>query len=171
MTAGNTALGIALTAAAAAAQAAATILSRGYLREVPVGAFSVVRTGLGTVVFFCLALALYGGGHFAEAFTPFLWQWMLLYGTLIVVIGQTLWVIGIRRTRTADAALAEAFNPLGAVLAAYLILGEVPTSAQAVGGAFIALGIGLGLVATLQGPPVSMAEGEKAGSTMGFRGI
>ncbi len=169
-------LGLAFTALAAVAQATANIVSRRYLGHVPVGAFSVVRTGLGTVVFFCLALALYGGNHFAEAFSPFLWQWMLLYGTLIVVVGQTLWVIGLRRSRAADAALAEAFNPLGAVLAAYLILGETPTFAQWIGGAVILAGIALGLVGAWRRARESvndpMAEARQmTGSGMGFRGV
>ncbi|MBC7881179.1 MAG: DMT family transporter [Anaerolineae bacterium] len=169
---GSGSLGVACTALAAVAQAIASTISHRYLGKVPVGAFSVVRTGLGTVIFFCIAIVLYGSHHFAEAFSPFLWEWMLFYGTLIVVIGQTLWVIGGRLSRTADAVLAEAFNPLGAVLAAYLILGEVPTFAQSVGGAIILVGIGLALVGVWKRERDPMLEDRlKLGTDMGFRGI
>ncbi|MBC7881182.1 MAG: DMT family transporter [Anaerolineae bacterium] len=169
---GNDGLGITFTALAAVAQAVANIVSRRYLRHVPVGAFSVVRTGLGTMVFFCLALILYGNHHFAEAFSPFLWGWMLFYGTMIVVVGQTLWVIGARRSSTADAAIAEAFNPLGAVLSAYLILGEVPTFSQAVGGGVVLVGIVLGLIgAWRRGRDLMLETRLKMGGDMGFRGI
>jgi drug/metabolite transporter (DMT)-like permease len=169
---GSGSLGVACTALAAVAQAIASTISHRYLGKVPVGAFSVVRTGLGTVIFFCIAVVLYGSNHFAEAFSPFLWVWMLFYGTLIVVIGQTLWVIGGRLSRTSDAVLAEAFNPLGAVLAAYLILGEVPTFAQAVGGAIILVGITLGLVGAWKRESDLMHEERlKLGTDMGFRGI
>jgi len=169
---GSGLLGVACTAVAAVAQAIAGTISHRYLGKVPVGAFSIFRTGLGTVIFFCIAIVLYGSEHFAEAFSPFLWEWMLFYGTLIVVIAQTLWVIGGRLSRAADSVLAEAFNPLGAVLAAYLILGEVPTFAQAVGGAIILVGIGLGLVGVWKRESDPMHEDRlKIGTDMGFRGI
>jgi drug/metabolite transporter (DMT)-like permease len=169
---GSGGLGVAFTALAAVAQAVASTISHRYLGKVPVGAFSVVRTGLGTAIFFCIAIILYGSEHFAEAFSPFLWEWMIFYGTLIVVIGQTLWVIGGRLSRAADAVLAEAFNPLGAVLAAYLILGEVPTLAQAIGGVVILVGIGLGLVGVWRRERDPMQEDRmKIGTDMGFRGI
>jgi di/tricarboxylate transporter len=61
-----------------------------YISEIVIGIF---RTGLGSIVFFIFAIILYGSGHFAEMFSPFLWQWMLIYGGMIVVVGQSLWII------------------------------------------------------------------------------
>ncbi|AGY59518.1 DMT family transporter [Gloeobacter kilaueensis] len=171
---GSAAQGELLTAIAAVALAVANIVSRARLGRVPVGTFSVVRTSLGTVIFFCLALILYGSRHFGEAFSPFLWQWMLLYGTLIVVVGQSLWLLGLKRAGASEAALVEAFNPVAAVLAAYLILGEVPTLAQYLGGGIILAGIALSLIGVYRksGPSDPMIEArEKAGTGSGFRGM
>lgn len=92
----------------------------------PLGVFSLVRTGLGTIIFFFAALALYGHDHFKGVFSPFLWQWMLLYGVVIVVIGQSFWLTGLRAASVATASIIGSFAPIAGILAAYLILGEVP---------------------------------------------
>jgi drug/metabolite transporter (DMT)-like permease len=83
-----------LAALGAVALAVATILGKKRLSKVPLGIFSIVRTGLGTMIFFIVALILYGQDHFMEAFSPFLWKWMLLYGAIIVVLGQSFWMAG-----------------------------------------------------------------------------
>ncbi|MBW4698274.1 MAG: DMT family transporter [Aphanocapsa lilacina HA4352-LM1] len=153
-----------LTAFGAVALALANIISRARLSRIPVGTFAVVRTAIGTVVFFVIALYLFGSHHFVDAFSPLLWQWMLLYGTLIVVVGQSLWLLGLKRTSAAQAAVIEAFHPLGAILAAYWLLGEAPTSAQYAGGSIILLGIALGLVGSRR------TTAQPWGAGMGFKG-
>ncbi len=66
---------------------------------------------------------------------------MLLYGVIIVVIGQSFWLAGLRASSVATASVIGSFAPIAGILAAYLILGEVPTSAQYVGGSVILLGL------------------------------
>ena len=163
-----------MTAIAAIALAVANVISRSRLTNLPTGTFGVVRTALGTVIFFCIALSLYGPQHFAEAFSPFLWQWMLLYGTLIVVVGQSSWLIGLKRTSASEASLVEAFNPIGAVVAAYLILAEAPTMAQWVGGAVIVAGLALSLFGTYRRSQEAQPMGETkqmAVASSSFRGM
>lgn len=160
-----------MTAIAAIALAVASIISRSRLGRIQIGTFSVVRTAVGTVIFFFIALGVYGPHHFIDFFSPFLWQWMLLYGTLIVVLGQSLWLVGLKRTGLAEASLVEAFNPVGALLAAYLILAEAPTEAQWIGGGIILCGIVLSLfgVRSRSQMPKAMPENMAIGSS--FRGI
>lgn len=148
--AGMEARGEVFTALSAVALAVSNVISRARLGSIPVGTFSVVRTGLGTIVFFVLAIMLYGKSHFAEAFSPLLWQWMVLYGTLIVVAGQSLWLLGLKRSPASEAASIEAFHPVGAILAAFLLLGERPTLAQYVGGGIILAGIVLSVIGNRQ---------------------
>ena len=76
-----------------------------------------------------------------EAFSPFLWEWMLVYGTLIVVIGQSLWFKGLITTHVATSALVASFAPVAGVLAAYFILGETPTKFQYIGGSILLISI------------------------------
>ncbi|PSB59434.1 DMT family transporter [Chamaesiphon polymorphus] len=156
----------------------ATIVAKKYLTQVPLGIHNTVRTGLGTIVYFGLALWMYGFDHFMGVLSPFLWQWMLLYGTVIVVIGQSLWNIGFRNSSIATASLVSSFAPIVGILAAYLILGEVPTEAQYIGGIVILLGLFLGQVGMraktdrLKSIGVNSIETEQEiEGKMGFRGI
>jgi drug/metabolite transporter (DMT)-like permease len=156
----------------------ATIVAKKHLTHVPLGIHNTVRTGLGTIIYFGLALWMYGFDHFMGVLSPFLWQWMLLYGTVIVVIGQSLWNAGFRTSSIATASLIGSFAPIIGILAAYLILGEVPTRAQYIGGIIILLGLFLGQVGInarterLKSIGVNLIETEQEiEAKMGFRGI
>jgi drug/metabolite transporter (DMT)-like permease len=169
-------LGELLTALGSIAIAIATIIGKKWLSEVPLGIYSIVRTGLGTIIFFFVALGLYGHDHFAEVLSPFLWQWMLLYGTIIVVVGQSFWNAGLRTSSIATATIIGSFTPIVGILAAYFILGEVPTSAQYIGGSIILLSLFLSQVGisnqTNRRKIVSSVDMEQSiESKMGFKGI
>jgi drug/metabolite transporter (DMT)-like permease len=142
----NFGLGEILAALGAIAAAASTILINAKLSRVPLGIYSIYRTALGTLVFYCIALIIYGKHHFMEAFSPFLWQWMLIYGPVIVVVGQSSWIAGLRSSTVSQVSLISSFTPIVGVVAAYLILGEIPTLAQYIGGITIIVGIILGQV-------------------------
>nr|WP_216594173.1 DMT family transporter [Synechococcus sp. PCC 6312] len=128
----------------ALALAVATILGRQYLAQVTVGVYSLFRTVLGSVIFLFTALYLYGAVHFMDVLSPFLWQWMLFYGAVIVVAGQLLWIWGLESNGIVAASLVASFTPIFGILAAYVFLGETPTSAQYLGGGIIFLGVCLG---------------------------
>jgi drug/metabolite transporter (DMT)-like permease len=130
-----------LAALSAIALAVSTILGKKRLSQVPLGLYSIVRTGLGTLIFFVLALVLYGRNHFMGVLSPFLWQWMLVYGVIIVVVGQSFWLTGLRASSISTASIVGSFAPIVGIVAAYFILGEVPTLAQYMGGSVILLGL------------------------------
>jgi len=130
-----------LTLIAAILKAIANLISKLSLQHIPLGIFNVYRMALGTVVFFVATSMLYGVEHFMDVTSPFLWQWMLFYGAVIVVGGQLAWFQGLRQSNASEVSLATAFNPIAGVLAAYLILGDAPTLAQYIGGAVILVGI------------------------------
>jgi drug/metabolite transporter (DMT)-like permease len=163
-------------AIAALISAVATILSKLRLQQIPLGFFTLFRTALGTVVFFVLANYLYGVEHFADAFSPVLWKWMLLYGTVIVVVGQLCWFTALRSSSSGQISLANSCNPLIAIAIAYLILREVPTTAQYLGGSIILVGIVLGFIGNVfqNKTPARLAKltpGKQMEMTSGFRGI
>jgi drug/metabolite transporter (DMT)-like permease len=156
----------------------ATIVAKKHLAHVPLGIHNTVRTGLGTIVYFGLAVWMYGFDHFMDVLSPFLWQWMLVYSLVIVVIGQSLWNQGFRISSIATASLISSFAPIVGIFAAYLILGEVPTRAQYIGGIVILLGLFLGQVGItartdrLKSIGVSSTEIEQEiEGRMGFKGI
>ncbi|WP_008311437.1 DMT family transporter [Leptolyngbya sp. PCC 6406] len=168
-----------MTAGGAVAAALGGILSQVALQNVPLGFFNVVRTTLGTVIFFVVALQLYGSEHFMDVASPLLWQWMLLYGAVIVVGGQLCWFAGLRRSTASEVSLANSFSPLAGVFAAFLILGEAPTGAQYLGGFVILIGIALNQIGIMQQSDdrvqpktiTTVSEEVEMSSELGFKGI
>ncbi len=121
---------------------------------------------------------MYGYKHFMDVLSPFLWQWMLVYSTVIVVIGQSLWNKGFRISSIATASLIGSFAPIVGILAAYLILGEVPTQAQYIGGVVILVGLFLGQSGINARTNrlksigvISMETEQEIEGKMGFKGI
>ncbi|HEY9825750.1 MAG TPA: DMT family transporter [Stenomitos sp.] len=168
-----------MAVAGAATLAVATIISRARLGRVSIGLYSLVRTALGTLIFYIIAFVLYGGHHFMDVLSPFLWQWMLLYGAVIVVLGQSLWISGMRIAGISTASLVASFTPVAGLLAAFVILGETPTYAQTVGGGVILLGVGFGQIGVQRRRWVaSKMRGSRMGAVeqvielqMGFKGM
>ncbi len=161
-------LGEFVTVAGAITSSASTILSKAHLSKIPVGIYSIVRTTLGTVIFFFAALYLFGSHHFMNAFSPFLWKWMFLYSAVIVVLGQLFWLKGFRASTVFVSSLVGSFASVAGIVAAYLILGEAPTFAQYVGGSIILIGIFLGQV---RGRLTSSNVAMTVESKIGFKGV
>ncbi|NKB58747.1 MAG: EamA family transporter [Alphaproteobacteria bacterium] len=126
---------------AAIALVVAALLGKRFLERVPLGIFITIRTGIGTVFFFLVVLYLFDAEHFQDVFSPFLWQWMLVYGAVVVVAGQISWFKGIITTGAAQVSLANSFTPVAGVLFAILLLGETPNMAVLLGGGIIVFGI------------------------------
>lgn len=152
------------------------VMTKATLEQIPLGVFTIVRMAIGTVIFFWVAIALYGSQHFAEAFSPFLWQWMLLYGAVIVALGQLLWFQGLRQTTTSEALLINSFSPVAGVLAAALILQEQPLLAHYIGGGVIVLGLlisqyGISRKAIAKTAPTQTVESmQQMDAEIGFKG-
>lgn len=172
-------IGELLAAAGSLAIAASTIISKKHLSQIPLGINSIFRTALGTVIFFLLALVLYGSDHFANALSPFVWQWMFLYGGLIVVLGRSFWIKGLKTSTVSMASLVSSFSPIAGIVAAYLILGETPTLPQYIGGSVILVGIFLSQVGIrhqtnstgVSGKVNSTPAQQQVETGIGFKGI
>ena len=165
-----------LTVIGTSAAAIATVIGKAKLGRVPLGVFTLVRLIVGTVVFFILAIVLYGANHFHDVTSPVLWRWMLLYGAVIVAFGQFCWFRGLRMTTTSEAALVSSFNPVAGIVAAYFILGEQPLFAHYVGGSIIVLGlllsqIGIWNKTTSKFSALAMDRIEQMEARVGFKGV
>ncbi len=121
--------------------AISSLINKKTLSQVPLGLAHIVRLGLGSLVFFVVANVLYGPSHFGEIFSPFLWQWMLAYGGIIIVIGQSFWAKGFRATPVSVSAIVSCFNPIAGMVFAYLILAELPSAGQILGSVILFLGL------------------------------
>lgn len=172
-------LGEVLAALGALLGGVCTIIIKKYLSKIPLGIYNIFRTALGTVIFFFLALNLYGSQHFMDVFSPFLWQWMFIYALVIVVLAQSFSTQGLRACSVSVVSLVSSFSPIASTLAAYLILKEAPTMAQYVGGSLILVGIFLSQVGIQSkisprmaaSKVTSIEAAQKAEADMGFKGI
>ena len=154
--------------------AIATVVSKAKLQQISLGIFTITKTIIGTIVFFLTALALFGPYHFIDAFSPLLWQWMLLYSAVIVVGGQLAWFRGLKLTSVSEASLVSAFIPIASILAAYFILKEQPNFAQYIGGSIILGGIALSQIGILHQKAADVSQRSSAKEMdmkVGFKGF
>ncbi|MEA5509657.1 DMT family transporter [Crocosphaera sp. UHCC 0190] len=151
----------------------ANLISKVSLNKIPLGSFTIIRNILGTIIFFVIVVKLYGLIHFTDVFSPFLWQWMLIYGAIIVVAGQLCWFMGLKSTKAADVSLATSFSPILGIIAAYLILGEIPNTSQYIGGTIIMMGIMLTQIGVrqLNQQNLMISNTKDADIQAGFKGI
>ena len=155
----------------AIASALSIIINKLQSHHITLAIKNIFRTALGTIVFFLLALILYGNSHFMEVLSPFLWKWMLVYGTVIVVIGQSCWLTGLKKSQASTASLVSSFSPIAGMVSAYLILGEAPTTAQYLGGSIIMAGIFLSQIGNLRKLPKETNMEQEAEKNVGFKGV
>lgn len=115
------------------------------IKTLPGGILNTLSMGLGAICFFITVLILFGWSHFADIFSPFLWEWMLVYGNVIVALGTIFNYLGLRSIKIVDDVIAASLIPLSGILFSYLILGVRPNIAQMLGGCIIFTGIVLAM--------------------------
>lgn len=129
----------------------ATVIVYKTMKDLPNSIFNVLSMSFGVIFFFCVVMVLFGAQHFVDLFSPFLWQWMIFYGVIIIALRVYIKFIGMQSANMAEVALSNALVPFSAVFFSYLILGIIPQSSQYIGGFFIILGILLALWDKLTG--------------------
>lgn len=145
--------GIAAALLAGVAGAAATLMGEQVYRHAPVGLVQGIENLVGALVFWALAVHLYGFDHFAALPATLLWQWMALYGLLFVLGGGVLEAVAQTRIPAGLIGLLAALSPVFAAVAGFLVLGQVPTWLSLAGGALAVGGV-------LVGARTLAAEGE-----------
>lgn len=165
-----------LVAIAAVISSVSSVNNKMQLQSIPLGIFTIYRNLLGTVIFFIIANILYGKEHFADAFSPLLWRWMLLYALVIVVIARLCWLMGLKRATPTELNLANSGNPILTIFMAYLILGQVPTLAQYYGLSLLIIGVILSFIGNLHQEKMKRQASkptdiEKMDTVTGFRGV
>jgi len=156
--------------------AISSVTNKLQLQSIPLGIFTIYRNLLGTVIFFVIANIFYGKEHFADAFTPLLWQWMLLYALVIVVIARLCWLEGLKKATPTELNLATSLNPILSIFMAYVILSQVPTLAQYYGLSLLIIGVILNFIGNqhqgkMKQKVAKSTDIEKMDTAIGFRGV
>ncbi|MEM8675249.1 MAG: DMT family transporter [Cyanobacteria bacterium P01_G01_bin.67] len=160
-----------LAIAGAIAMTVANITRKVCLNQIPLGVFTIFRTAVGTVVFWILVVKLYTVAHFADVFAPVVWQWVSLYGIVIVAGGQIIWFKGLKASKFSSISYAGYLIPIVGILAAYLILGEILTTAQYAGGSIILVGALVNHVGIWREGKKSQSHRLSMDNRIGFKGI
>ena len=106
-------------------------VSKIVLRTCSIQAYVFFRNLVSAVIFFVVAVYLFGTEHFAEAFAGDLWVLMLAYAGIAVVGAQLAWLHSAPRLPAQTVANSQLLNPGFSLLFAYLLLNEVPTLTEA----------------------------------------
>lgn len=161
------------TIAATLSFIASTIVTRTGLQGVPLGIFSIYRTILGTIIYFFLAMYIFGPKHFQDLFQPVVLKWTWIYALVVIVIGQFSWNLGLKYARSGDVSLATSFSPLAALIFAMILLGEDPGPGLLPGGAIILAAIAIGQFGRLRSRESRRRADKRAlehESTVNFKG-
>lgn len=102
------------------------IVSRKTLPSVSVHTYVFFRNLVSAVVFFAVAILLYGPHHFMDAFTGELWILMAVYAAFAIVAAQLLWLNAVKVLPVKSVANVQLLNPAFSIAFAFIILGEVP---------------------------------------------
>ena len=123
---------------------ASSLIARVGLKDIPVGLFMVIRTVLGTTVYFAFTSYVFGLDIYRDIFSPILMKWIWIYIIAIVVTGQLLWIFALKHARAGDVSMATSFSPLIAIVIAMVLLGEDPGTGLIPGGTVMILAVCFG---------------------------
>ena len=104
---------------------------------------------------------MFGFGHFADAFSPGLWQFMLVYALCIVVMGQLTWFQAVSKLPCETVSTWGTIVPGLAFFFAWLLLGDIPTPIQWTSLVIVIVGL---LVAKFQMPGVASRKAPRPDS-------
>ncbi|MEM9544027.1 MAG: DMT family transporter [Cyanobacteria bacterium P01_E01_bin.42] len=96
--------------------------------SLPVVVFS--RNFLSSIIFFIIAIQLFGPDHFAEAFSGQLWIVMSIYALILIVSAQFLWYASIKQLDSRVIGRLTVLSPIFGVTYAFLLNGERPSGLQ-----------------------------------------
>ncbi|MFG6097860.1 DMT family transporter [Leptolyngbyaceae cyanobacterium CCMR0082] len=112
----------------------------------PVVVFS--RNFISSILFFFIAIRLFGPDHFGDAFSGQLWILMAIYSLIVIVFAQFLWYASVNNLDSRTIGRLTVLSPIFGVTYAFLLNGERPSSIQVVTLAIVIVGV---LIASLGG--------------------
>lgn len=88
------------------------------------------RNFLSSIIFFFIALRLFGPHHFADTFSGPLWVLMAVYSLVVIVFAQFLWYASINHLDSRIIGRLTVLSPVFGVSYAFVLNGEHPSAAQ-----------------------------------------
>lgn len=133
--------------------------------DVEVVVFS--RNFIAAVIFFIIAMHIFGPRHFSDIFSGQLWIIMAIYALLIVVFSQFLWYSSLGKLDSNTVGKLTVVSPIFGVMYAFIFNGEIPSNTQLYAFVVIITGVfiaAFGKLETRKTTPEMISESENATS-------
>ena len=88
------------------------------------------RNFISSIIFFIIAVKLFGPMHFADAFSGSLWAIMAVYALVVIVCAQFLWYASTNNLDSKTIGRLTVLSPIFGVIYAFLLNGERPSLVQ-----------------------------------------
>ncbi|MEM8641137.1 MAG: DMT family transporter [Cyanobacteria bacterium P01_G01_bin.54] len=115
-------------------------------KAAPLSVVVFSRNLISSVLFFIIAMQLFGPEHFADAFQGQLWIVMTIYALVVIVLAQFLWYSSLNNLDSQTIGRLTVLSPVFGITYAFVLNGERPTSLQVVTLVVIIIGV---LIASL----------------------
>ncbi|MBE9028216.1 DMT family transporter [filamentous cyanobacterium LEGE 11480] len=119
------------------------------------------RNFVAAIVFFIIAMMLFGPSHFGDVFSGQLWIIMAIYALLIIVVAQFLWYAALERLDAKTVGKWTLLTPVFGITYAFLLNGERPSREHVL--AFIVIMIGVATMTLTKKPTPDKADQELMG--------
>ncbi|MEM9351941.1 MAG: EamA family transporter [Planctomycetota bacterium] len=123
-----------------------TIAGRFAVRHAGVRPYMLLRNVIAAIVFFVLAIQMFGLHHFADAFQPRLWLVVTAYAAVAVVLAQAAWYFALDRVDPVQVGSFSIVSPAMGMVFGLVLLDEQPIAAQWVALGLTAVGAVIGSV-------------------------
>ena len=133
--------GDALVLVGGAVFTADVLLAKRVLRTVAVESFTFLRSLVSAILFFGIALQMFGPHHFMDAFQGELWGVMTFYAAVIVVLANLIYYRALPSCEPDFLTKLALASPLMTIVFAFMLLGEKPDLTQVSAGLVILLGM------------------------------
>ena len=90
-------------------------------------------------------------------YSPTIWLWFFALAVIPTFLGHTLFNWALKWVSTSTISMAIVFEPIGASILAYFILGEVVTASQWLGGTVVIFGLFLFTMSTTKKKKVTLS--------------
>ncbi|NET33209.1 MAG: DMT family transporter [Cyanothece sp. SIO1E1] len=99
------------------------------------------RNLLSSIIFFFIAMELFGPNHFSDAFSGKLWIIMSIYALIVIVFAQFLWYASVDDLDSRTVGRLTVLSPIFGVTYAFMLNGERPSGLQVVTLVLVLLGV------------------------------
>ncbi|EDX87147.1 Integral membrane protein DUF6 [Synechococcus sp. PCC 7335] len=99
------------------------------------------RNFISSIIFFFIAMKLFGPMHFADAFSGSLWVLMAVYALVVIVCAQFLWYASTNNLDSRTIGRLTVLSPVFGVTYAFLLNGERPSTIQTITLVVVIIGV------------------------------